>query len=246
MRQCDTDQQSVQQLLSETSRFRDSLEAELCTAILPGPSPSCVLVQGTSEAAVLRTVEKIEVAMAPPDLPQPQPSSSSHAIPRHSPASTAGSFSPSPQALALTDDDEQRERVSPHQFPSSRAVPSVATVAPTMEREEIIKRTAFEIEQKDGDVVSRGVDSSHREQTIHYFLRLNFPRAKIEAVVDSMGAWAETDDILKRLNSLHISSPRPVATVSVPRNYMMDGEPALGANATLRPVVIDGSNVAMR
>jgi ribonuclease ZC3H12 len=90
------------------------------------------------------------------------------------------------------------------------------------------------------------VDSSRREQYIQYFLSLNFNRDRIEAVIDSMGAWAETDDILKRLNSLHITAPRPVMTLNVSRNYTTNGEPVLNSNAALRPIVIDGSNIAMR
>ena len=183
--------------------------------------------------------------MAPPDYPQGQPSPLSHTHPRAAPPSTAGTFSP--PGHTYTDDWEQRERVTPHQYPNiPTPTVAVAPVAPATEREKIIQRTAYEIEQKEGNVVSRGVDSSHREQTIHYFLSLNFPRERIEAVVDSMGAWADTDDILKRLNSLHISSPRPAATLSVSRDYTSDGEPMLSSSAVLRPVVIDGSNVAMR
>ena len=257
VRDCHTDQQSVEQLLSETSKLRDNLEREFSTTIFPGRSPSSVSVQGTSEPAVVRTIERIQAAMAPPDLPQPQPfSSSSSSSPplqsRLAPPSTAGTFSPSPPppeaGLASTDADlnQQMERVSPHRFPSVPS-PSTQRLLPATEREKIVQRIAYEIEhQRDADVISRGVDSSHREQTVHYFLSLNFPRERIETVVDSMGPLAETDDILKRLNSLHVTTPRPVATLSVSRNYTTDGEPVLNSNAALRPVVIDGSNIAMR
>jgi hypothetical protein len=254
VKKCPTDQQLVQQLLSETSKLRDDLETEFCTAILPGPSPSCISIQGTSELSVVGTVERIQAVMAPPDLPQPQPSSSSSLLvvtpdqSRPTPTSTAGTFSPSPPPPSTEAD--LRERVTPHQFPNI-PTPTVAPPStrhlPGTEREKIVQRIAYEIEQqKDGDVVSRGVDSSHREQTIHYFLRLNFPQERIETVVDSMGPWADTDDILKRLNSLHVTSPRPVAILSSSRNYTTDGEPVLNSNVALRPVVIDGSNVAMR
>ena len=258
VKECHTDQQSVEQLLSETSRLRDNLETEFCTAILPGSSPSCVSVQGTNELSVVGTVERVQAVMAPPDVPQPQPFSSSSSLivtpaqSRPTPTSTAGTFSPSPPPPSTEAD--LRERVTPHQFPN---IPTPTTVAPPSstrhlpagapEREAIVQRIAYEIEQqKDCDVVSRGVDNSHREQTIDNFLRLNFPRERIETVVDSMGPWADTDDILKRLNSLHVTLPRPVAMLSSSRSYTAEGEPVLNSNVSLRPVVIDGSNIAMR
>ena len=113
------------------------------------------------------------------------------------------------------------------------------------EKEKLMQRIASEIE-KDTSVLARGVDSSHREQKIQYFISLNFPREKIEAVVNSMGPWAEYDDILQRLTTLNVTSSRPLASLQKSREYTDTGEPLLNSNATLRPVVIDGSNVAMR
>ena len=250
MQECRTDQQLVEQLLSETSKLRDNLEVEFQTAILPASSPGCVRVQGY-KSSVQKTVAKIHVAMVPPQqdaYPQPGPQPSPLDLPltpqsRHSPT-TAGAFSPSPLPPSSTDDSEQQQlsRVTPHQLPN---IPTPSNEAHLLtNKEEILRMIASDVE-KDGHVVPRGADSSLREQAIQYFVSLNFPREKTEAVVNSMEVGAEYDDILRRLNALHVTA-RPMSNLSMSRPYTHNGEPILSSNATLRPIVIDGSNVAMR
>lgn len=262
--ECFTDPQSVEQLLSDTSSLRDSLEMEYQTAITPAKSPSCVSVQGYDVLAVQKTIASIQAAMSPPpnnNIPQHQPHLDSQS--RISPTTTAGTFSPSPPlppsiSLSSTNDASERQqnldRVTPHQL-TNIPTPGGRTQSPhsssprraTMtEKEKLLQKIAAEIENDSSNVLPRGIDSSHHEQTIQYFSSLNFPREKIETVVGSMGPWAEYDDILKRLNMLHVTSSRPLANLQKSREYTNTGEPLLNSNATLRPVVIDGSNVAMR
>ena len=100
----------------------------------------------------------------------------------------------------------------------------------------------------DGHVVPRSMDTSRREQTIQDFVRLNFPREKIETIINSIGWEADYDDILRRLTTLHVTAPppRPMANLNMSRPRTFTGEPMLSSTAVLRQVVIDGSNVAMR
>lgn len=247
---CESDQQSVVQLLSETSKLRDDLEREFQTAILPTSSPRCVRVQG-SESAVQKTISKIHHLMAPPQptLPQPLTTQLPSQSRRTTPTSTAGAFSPSPlpASLSSTNDMEQQNRVTPHQLPN---IPTQDPLGSRdsqrlsmAEKEDILEMIKSDIE-KDGHVLPRCADSSQREQAIQHFISLNFPREKVEAVVNSMDVGAEYDDILRRLNTL--TGSRPVSNLSISRPYTHGGEPMLSSNATLRPIVIDGSNVAMR
>lgn len=95
-----------------------------------------------------------------------------------------------------------------------------------------------------------------KEQKIEFFVRLGFPQEKVEAVLESLGPDTMDDDILARL--VKVSSRSPASTGqkvknlsnSRPRGY--SGEPLLSTPvpakdpSILRPVVVDGSNVAMR
>lgn len=95
-----------------------------------------------------------------------------------------------------------------------------------------------------------------KEQKIEFFVRLGFPQEKVEAILESLGLDTMDDDILARL--VKVSSRSPASTGqkvkslsnSRPRGY--SGEPLLSTPvpakdpSILRPVVIDGSNVAMR
>lgn len=112
---------------------------------------------------------------------------------------------------------------------------------------EKLKSIATDIERDGCGMVARGLDSAQREQTIQYFVSLNFSREKTEAVINSMGWESDYDDILQRL--VNISSPpssHNVGKPAAPRPRSFTGEAVLESGATLRPVVIDGSNVAMR
>lgn len=247
VRECESNQQFVAQLLSETSKLRDDLEVEFQTVILPSSSLCCVRVQG-SESGVLNTISKIHHLMAPPHPPHlSQPlNTSPPSQSRHSPTTTAGVFS-SPSSLSSTNDVDQQNRVSPHQLPNIPFQGPPGSDPPklsTAEKEDILQMIKSDIE-KDGYVLPRCPDSSQREQATQYFVSLNFPREKVEAVVNSMDVGADYDDILRRLNTLNVSS-RPVSNLSMSRPYTYNGEPILSSNATLRPIVIDGSNVAMR
>lgn len=126
---------------------------------------------------------------------------------------------------------------------SSTSPPSAMSNA---EKHKVLNRIASDIE-RDGCMLPRSADSAQKEQTIQYFVSLNFPREKTEFIINSMGEEADYDDILRRLNNLC----RPPANhnmtklcMSRPRTF--NGEPILTSKTTLRPVIIDGSNVAMR
>jgi len=95
-----------------------------------------------------------------------------------------------------------------------------------------------------------------KEQKIEFFVRLGFPQEKVEAVLESLGLDTMDDDILARLVKVSSRSPastgQKVKSLSNSRPRGCSGEPLLSTPvpakdpSILRPVVIDGSNVAMR
>lgn len=105
------------------------------------------------------------------------------------------------------------------------------------------------------------VEPMMQKKRDYYVQALGFPADKVEATLESLGPWATDNAILERLNNYKfvVNSPTvPPSMVKpasvgeyVPRPVL---EEAVGvshvtnqvAGSKLRPIVIDGSNVAMR
>ena len=111
-------------------------------------------------------------------------------------------------------------------------------------------------------VIPRAADQA-REQRIENFTRLDYPRQKVEAVLDSLGVSAADDAILARLVRVCQSARLSHATLSTNHQKVKSlntsrprsrcGEPIISVPvpsvvdpSQLRHIVIDGSNVAMR
>lgn len=96
------------------------------------------------------------------------------------------------------------------------------------------------------------------EKRIAQFIELGFPQDKIQATFDSLGRNASDNDVMERLVIIHPPQerplvPRPPAAVTVvdrsPPQVPVGRDvprPGIGCGGGLRPIVIDGSNVAMK
>lgn len=110
-------------------------------------------------------------------------------------------------------------------------------------------------------LVSRASTRPSMKRKIEYYVALDFPQDLVEATLESLGLDASDNDILNRLNRLvkgkhaslnMVNTPTVCPPPPPPPSY---GEP-LTSHVTqprrvmdpskLRPIVIDGSNVAMR
>ncbi|XP_057684081.1 endoribonuclease ZC3H12A-like [Corythoichthys intestinalis] len=95
---------------------------------------------------------------------------------------------------------------------------------------------------------------------LNYFCKLGFPKAQVQAALEKYGPDTDTDTVLAelvRMNADARSGTEPVTTVSVLLTNPWTAEPTVtlplaqrgeeggGDKDVLRPIVIDGSNVAM-
>jgi hypothetical protein len=89
-----------------------------------------------------------------------------------------------------------------------------------------------------------------KAKRIKQFVDLGYPQHKVENVIEALGLDATDNDIMGRLLAIHsvrettrptsITPPAPVPDKSIPHttSNQKDGH--------LRPIVIDGSNIAIR
>ena len=128
--------------------------------------------------------------------------------------------------------------------------------------EEVLKK-ALEILSNDGTqaLLTRSANDSSTKRRIDYFVgQLGFPRVIVESTLDSLGPAASYNDILNRLNRLCLMTVgnnkltgvyRPPATIDKSVGVNQESPPLRQQQRVvdptkLRPIVIDGSNVAMR
>lgn len=251
-----------QLLFKDTSRLRDVLEREYQTVVRP--SPSGVRVQG-EESSVSLTVSRLVSLMETMDngtvlredvATGGYPPQQTHAGRNASQAAPQQPGSDLNQELI-----DIIQRIGSDDVPSSIEKLTDSVKLALLEGLRTQSRERREADSPPLPVVSRdgGLSAVHeasptRERKLDYFLQLGYPREKIEAVLDSLGPAATENAVLERL--VRVVSRPPSAdrsqrlSVSRPRGY--NGEPlsctsiAVKDPSTLRPVVIDGSNVAMR
>ncbi len=102
----------------------------------------------------------------------------------------------------------------------------------------------YDIIPRDSSFSSQGVPSpSPDPNTINYFVeQLCYPRDEVVSTMVSLGPKASTDDILHRLiRGAPLKTTHNSSSVSVKEQLECRVDPS-----KLRPIVIDGSNVAMR
>ena len=239
-----------QLLFGENSRLRDDLEREHQTVVQP--LPSGIRVQGN----------KFFVSLTVSRLASLRDTMDNGGYIREN----AAAIHHDPQ---LPNSDLNQQLMGFIQQMDSDSMPSTIEKLTDSVKLALLEGLRTQAQKRDGDsspplpVVSRDCSqtsghetSPSRERKFEYFLQLGYPREKIEAVLDSLGSDATDNAILERLvrvsrppsADVHRSSQR--LNISRPRGY--SGEPLLSAcipvrdPSTLRPIVIDGSNVAMR
>ena len=90
--------------------------------------------------------------------------------------------------------------------------------------------------------------TSRRQKRVKQFVDLGYPKDKVEMVIESLGE-ASDNDIMARLVSIHSSyDVKPPTVHSKPPEITQPVHVPLSINHNerLRPIVIDGSNIAMR
>ena len=254
-----------QLLFGENSRLRDDLEREYQTVVKP--SPSGIRVQG-GEISVGLTVSRLVSLMETMDngenVPEYRHAGGHHPQQTHTGRNASNAVSQQQPSLDLN-----QELLGVIQQIGSDDVPSSIeklTDSVKLALLEGLKTQAQESRSGGGSpplpVVSRdcGQSAVHEvnpgsERKLDYFLQLGYPREKIEAVLVSLGPAATENAILARL--VRVSRP-PLADahrsqkLNISRPRRDNGEPLLTTPipardpSSLRPVVIDGSNVAMR
>ena len=104
-------------------------------------------------------------------------------------------------------------------------------------------------------LISRNSPPPVNRQKVEYYVRLGYPQEIVESTISSMGPAAHDNDIMNRLikrgavaspnRSVVIpEEPTPPASVMVAPVGAVERPPQNSQN--LRPIVVDGSNVAMR
>ncbi len=218
-------------LFGESTTLRDELERDYQTFIQP--SQSGIRVQGSEHAVGLtvsrltRLIETMDSGVrlgnesSQPFVPPPVPSSLAQ------PSSSSSSKAPTSLDWQLRD-----------------IIQKINSKLPEEDRKALLRGLE---EDLSGELVSRdsSVYDTQREQKIQYFVTLDYPREKVEAVLTSLGPEASDNDVLSRL--VKVCSRRPLSD-SRPRGFsgeLLQPSPAKDSGR-LRPIVIDGSNIAMR
>ena len=87
-----------------------------------------------------------------------------------------------------------------------------------------------------------------QQKRIEYFVKLGYPQPEVEMVLESLGSDSSDNDVLARLISTKPTPPIVHVPASLPSRPAVtdEGSTTQINREGLRPVVIDGSNVAMR
>ena len=222
-------------ICGENSRLRNELEREYQTVILPSHTGNSIHVQGC-EYSVCLTVSRLSSLMDTMDMMGLLPVQSSVRGP--SVGQPSGSL------------DQKLQDVIQQMGSDSSNIQRLP---------EDVKQALLEGLEGERQYVARDPGAMlfdpHKEQRIEFFVRLDYPREKVEAVFDSLGRGASDNDILSRLVKVsskpqsaefrpkHLSNSR----LRSPMGEPLSSTPIPVMNpAQLRPIVIDGSNIAMR
>ena len=228
------------QVLFSDSLLRDAIERDL--AVFLEPTSSGVSVQGSKycvDSAVAKISTTIETMNN--DLPG---SCSRHSPPRH------GQVDQLQALLQLTASN-----------------PASVDQLPNSVRDAILRELKDFADQQQRDqqhqlqhLIGRdGADHPqmlHQQRKIDQFVPLGYLRHEVQAVLDSLGSGASDNDILARLVKTHPSRDRSITSIpsiTLPQRTSPTSEnhqSTLSAQPLiregLRPIVVDGSNVAMR
>lgn len=206
-------------LFSKSPKLRDAIEKEYQTLLLP--SPDGILVQG-SESAVSFTITKLQSLMdtlQKQDLPDSTPSS-------------------------VELNQRLRELIS---NPGA-----VDTISESL-RQALLESLSESSNEKKKDSPPLSPRSTRLQKRVKQFVDLGYPREKVEMAMRSLGDSASDNDIMARLVSIHSSyDPKSLSKVPPKPQPTEQGNqhqlPPLALNQRdgLRPIVIDGSNIAMR
>ena len=88
-------------------------------------------------------------------------------------------------------------------------------------------------------------------EKVQYYVRLGFPQEIVESTIASLGPGAHDNDIMHRLNMRGAVAPPPRPVVITEETTPPGPAPTpvvdgILSSPNLRPIVVDGSNVAMR
>ena len=219
--------QLAQLLFQEKPRLRDALEREFATALQQ--TQKGVRVQGLSDAVALTFTKLHSLA----DTYTMSVSNSGH---DYRQANTSGSTN------SLEDLDQQLRNLT------SSAVGHLPDTV----------KQALLLLQKRPDLVGTSTTDTQpylgrqhippQQKRIEYFVKLGYPQPEVETVLESLGSDSSDNDVLARLISTQPTPPVVHVPASLPPRSAVTEEGPTGQinREGLRPVVIDGSNVAMR
>lgn len=99
-------------------------------------------------------------------------------------------------------------------------------------------------------LVARNSPPAVDRQRVEYYVQLGYPQEIVETTIASLGKGAHDNDIMNRLIKRGaVASPNRSAVVpedAPPAVMMVPVERPVPNSQNLRPIVVDGSNVAMR
>ena len=218
-------------LFEESPKLRDAIEREFQTVLLP--SSEGVLIQG-SQAAVNATIKKLQNLKDTVSNHSNQSRGGSSSLV----TSTGGTSSP-------PDIDEQLKKLLTSENIENISDSLKQALLVGIQKGKLKEMTKNEAKDRTETMLS---SSPQRQKRTRQFVDLGFPLDKVETVFDSLGEEASDNDVMARLISTHTSKERQPQTLRIPPKPTT--EPAMNTPASmregLRPIVIDGSNVAMR
>lgn len=217
-------------LFEESPKLRDAIEREFQTVLLP--SSEGVLIQG-SLAAVNATIKKLQNLKDTVSHHSNQSRGGSSSLV----TSTEGTSSP-------PDIDEQLKKLLTSENIENISDSLKQALLVGIQKGKLKEMTKNEAKDRTETMLS----SPQRQKRTRQFVDLGFPLDKVETVFDSLGEEASDNDIMARLISTHTSKERQPHVLRIPPKST--SEPAVNTPVSmregLRPIVIDGSNVAMR
>ena len=218
-------------LFEESPKLRDAIEREFQTVLLP--SSEGVLIQG-SLAAVNATIKKLQNLKDTVNNHSNQSRGGSSSLV----TSTEGTSSP-------PDIDEQLKKLLTSENIENISDSLKQAFLIGIQKGKLKEMTKNEAKDRTETMLS---SSPQRQKRTRQFVDLGFPLDKVETVFDSLGEEASDNDIMARLILTHTSKERQPHALRIPPKST--NEPSVNTPISmregLRPIVIDGSNVAMR
>ena len=233
----------MQVLFNDSLGLRDAIEQDL--AVFLEPTPSGVSVQG-SKHCVDSAVAKISTTVTTMNNELPG-SCSRRSPPRHDQVDQLQAL------LQLTTSNP----ASVDQLPNSvrdAIMRELKEFAEQQQREQQQQQQHRHLLCRDGTELPQNM-ILYQQRRIDQFVPLGYLKHEVQAVLDSLGSGATDNDILARLVKTHPSRDRSITSFlssTLPQRTSPTGENQATLSAQppmregLRPIVVDGSNVAMR